>query len=1172
MVDFSVVGEILGETNLDNVGDSIADSVEEVADSMENAGISAEGAEESLDDVRDSFAGIIGAAEDADDEIDDVGDELNDLTADAQGANASVATLAGSLAALDAKDVDIDVDTERGQNLLSRLNDLAGDVDGDIGRALTLGLQKGVDDDGSLADVATNLNDMAGDALDMEDVLTALNDTLMMSDDSIQTLNDRYQMFRNEIDDFDDRVDDVIPRRVTGRPTEDFPQDVRETEQALGNVGGAIDNLEFLRQQRQAAEESGRRNVVRIPESISSRPSLRKTLFEELEFGRGGKGTLGSILSGDEGSSLRQLAQRIAGAGNIESSVDEVVDALRVGLDDVTSELEEAADVAEDATDNIETSLVPVREQTTDIVPRRTTLSRGGFNFDQAVESSDFKFDQPLEDAFETFDFDDEPIAQPGTVVPTSVEEALDMEDIRAVEIDRANNVGFRNVAEALSQIETITDSAEEIESSLRETAEAQRNRLPVPREQVERGARRVDEAVEAGRRAELQNLVGGFDDENMQGIIGSDVDSFGKITTGRRRKSRIEKISDTFTGLTETASEAGSAVSFVGGAIRLFTGDSKSGREAIEELDEGFEDIQHAIDNVLPALENISANLGPFNVSFGNLFITLTSLVAVVGALGSVLIALVAAIGAVVAALGSLLAVGAIGFVEELKNEFAGINTTMEAVEATAKAMKNVLLDALAPLEAVTLGGLGPTDVFITFLQDVVRFTELFAESMATLLEMDEMQEFLIELRAAVLGFSDELSGLTMTEGFARIVEEVVPILQDLLIFFIDALPEMLAFTAMITDRLGPALSNFGSSFIDFVATMTLVGQKALGLLLPALTMMLKTLTLLFDTVIMVSNALGPLAPIIGVTVIALIGLVSITLKTITVAFSLFQAMAAVNTMFEFFAGTTIPSYIGATTAAQRSTMALRAAMIALQTTGILVFLTLATVGLLKMKRMFGTLPAVITGVTAAFGGLTAAVVAGSSIMASALIGTGVGAIIVGIGLALAFVYRNWNELTSAFEKQSTVVQTAIASMFGPLGILIFWITKVRENLGQFKQEWENITAKVDMLINRIKELRRVISGGLVGAALGFAIGGPPGAAVGAAAGSGIGAAATPEVRQQLSSQNQQRSSGTNRMNVYNTEVTVRGNEELDYRREKEIENRMMTATRRQNEREQGK
>jgi len=368
------------------------------------------------------------------------------------------------------------------------------------------------------------------------------------------------------------------------------------------------------------------------------------------------------------------------------------------------------------------------------------------------------------------------------------------------------------------------------------------------------------------------------------------------------KMRSSIGPLRNEFNEMSEIALKTDTSLGFLTANLARWVGDADDASQAADRLDDDFKDLADRLSNIIPAINNVSANLGPFNISLTNLAVTLPALIGSVGLFVSVLGSLAGALITVVGAFGALLAVGALGFAEELKNNFAGIETTADAMKAIFEGLKNAVVEALAPLEGVTIGGLGPTGIFVTVLQDIVTLINMFAEASAELINMKISDEFgtvgdsLLRLRAALLGFSDATSGMTMMEGMRKMVAAALPVLENLLVWFIDVLPEFMAFVGTITEEAAPAIADLTNSLIHLAAIFTHVAASISTQLLPALALVFDLTAAIFSGLMTLERLLGGVSELFIAVAFTVTGLVLVFVKLITVLNTALTLWATVN------------------------------------------------------------------------------------------------------------------------------------------------------------------------------------------------------------------------------------------------------------------------------------
>lgn len=265
-----------------------------------------------------------------------------------------------------------------------------------------------------------------------------------------------------------------------------------------------------------------------------------------------------------------------------------------------------------------------------------------------------------------------------------------------------------------------------------------------------------------------------------------------------------------------------------VAGGIRGFTNALpdrlvKTDAEALQASG-GIKRFQRALRNLTPELGITSANLGPLNVSLRNMGSVIVGLVATLGPLLTLVGGLITGFVTLAGAIGSVTAVGALGFFEQLESQFGGINSRMEAVEATFNAVRKMGREAIAPLENATLAGMSGSEFFQRSIQRSMQLLNHFARIFADIAEMDEVTASINRISEALFTQNGD-TGPSMMEAMRVATERLVPIITDLVVYMINNLPEFIIFISRISDMVDGPLAFALTEWIDLFGSLITIG-----------------------------------------------------------------------------------------------------------------------------------------------------------------------------------------------------------------------------------------------------------------------------------------------------------------------------------------------------------
>lgn len=336
--------------------------------------------------------------------------------------------------------------------------------------------------------------------------------------------------------------------------------------------------------------------------------------------------------------------------------------------------------------------------------------------------------------------------------------------------------------------------------------------------------------------------------------------------------EDETEKLNRSFWEMFRDATQAGTALGFV--SVMLGRTEAQA-----DDAEDDIDDLARSLNRLTPALKTVSANIGPFNVGLTNLVATIPVLIATMTPLLSVIGGLVIALGSLVGAFGSLFAVGAVEFVRELEERFASIEDTMGAMEAIGQGLMQALERAFQPIFDVQFLGMDSIEFFVRILQNTFTWLNMFAQAMANILEMEEMEQFFLRVEAALLGAQNAGDGaVDMMDGLRAITEELVPVLTDVTVWLVDNIPRFMIFAAEISRELVPALAQFLNIFIDLAATLGQLGAGSLDIILGGASALLLLIDQLAEAALFLDRALSPLSDafiVLGIISVAYIGTV---------------------------------------------------------------------------------------------------------------------------------------------------------------------------------------------------------------------------------------------------------------------------------------------------------
>jgi hypothetical protein len=269
-------------------------------------------------------------------------------------------------------------------------------------------------------------------------------------------------------------------------------------------------------------------------------------------------------------------------------------------------------------------------------------------------------------------------------------------------------------------------------------------------------------------------------------------------------------------------------------------------GSKERSKLVNSMKKFNEAFQKLIPDLGISSINLGPANVALNNIAKQFSALIALIGpfiaAIGALATTLVTATGALAAFVG----VGAIGFLEGMQRQLGGVNSKAEALERLMKSLKTRAMDALAPLQNAQINGMGGIAAFQNLLDYSFDTLNEIAKLFRDIVEMPVVGK---QLSRLVEALSFDSNGPTAS-ALKDMVQKILPILTNMVVYLIDAWPDLLNFMTKITDILdgfgGKGLFSGLAFLLELLGPIITLGAHFLSTIGAAVTMV----KLLSDTI----------------------------------------------------------------------------------------------------------------------------------------------------------------------------------------------------------------------------------------------------------------------------------------------------------------------------------
>jgi hypothetical protein len=389
---------------------------------------------------------------------------------------------------------------------------------------------------------------------------------------------------------------------------------------------------------------------------------------------------------------------------------------------------------------------------------------------------------------------------------------------------------------EMQSQVDAETESFKEISKAVQESVEA--------KEKFSESNAKVEERTKASV-TELKREESAFDDIITSGDTLSEVKQ--KVAGANEHVARMSRESardiageddammelfdslDVVDRKMRDTSDSGSATRRALNKMRRATDETTDSMRAAGEVGDIFED----------GLGSLSVNLGAFTVALRNFLTQVPLLLTALGAAGAAAMGAASSFLALAGALGTVVAAGALGHAQQLKEEYAGIESLGQSMQVIMLNLRDTFMQAFKPL----LDNQATVDIFVAAVEGLARIINSAAKEIAGLTRGTE--EFSNRVKAG----TEPL--YTVQEAMSDISTKVGPALRDLFgsltIAFEELGAEMVAGTAMGVSGLANMvdfsvwlfdqiedLSGLISQFGDTMADLAVIGTRIGGGLLP--------------------------------------------------------------------------------------------------------------------------------------------------------------------------------------------------------------------------------------------------------------------------------------------------------------------------------------------------
>lgn len=324
-----------------------------------------------------------------------------------------------------------------------------------------------------------------------------------------------------------------------------------------------------------------------------------------------------------------------------------------------------------------------------------------------------------------------------------------------------------------------------------------------------------------------------GTDDTNIHSLLFGG--PRGGAADGNQIQSHLNQVNEALDGVRE-AQDAATVTRRLGvggrrrglfgyilyGADGMLTRAGHGAPRHMDRIRRGLETTTNRYQDLLPLLEATSIRLGSVNVNFESMGVMLFKLTAMLGPPIAALLGLASAALTAAGALGAFTAVGAIGFLQQMEDEMAGVNDRQEAMGELMETIKDMAWEATQPLQEARLAdGRSGERLFVDALRGVLVLLNRISEVLAHIVELDVFSEELDRLTTAIF---EQGEGDWM-EGLGSAVERVLPLITDLAIAVINGLPHFIAFATYITEALGEDALYAAQDLSDALSLISMYG-----------------------------------------------------------------------------------------------------------------------------------------------------------------------------------------------------------------------------------------------------------------------------------------------------------------------------------------------------------
>ncbi|WP_153952851.1 hypothetical protein [Halosegnis longus] len=467
----------------------------------------------------------------------------------------------------------------------------------------------------------------------------------------------------------------------------------------------------------------------------------------------------------------------------------------------------------------METDNKMAKQQISDIMGR---VQRGDYgDATSLIETGQFKeeFSRDVETKMSKI-FDDDRL--PGDIseaVRRSLTDSLDKDNIDTVDDILQDATELYNIGHAGADVSDVTRTesdrvTQEVADSLSDTYEKLLTETVGP------------ELLDSMRQA---NYVEGKTREEIQGGLG-DVPFIPSSDRAIRAGRDVQRQRDgEAIGMQSTRS---GLMSLIQGVFSGLSG-RKETAKTYKRVENGVDALRGSIKKLIPVLGITSANLGMFNVQMSRAGVVIMGLGSMIGAAGGAVLGFATALTAASAAAAGFMAVGALGYLEQMEENLAGVSNKQEAMEELTSQLQEAAMVAIEPLQNTTVNGMNSIDFFIASVRNGLQMLNSASITASNILESDSGSEFVAEVGDALTTGDGGLG-----RAFQNSASKLLPGITDMIVGFAESLPDLINGMTSVANILGnawgpaidktlrmlPILITYGVGFLSMIGRLASV------------------------------------------------------------------------------------------------------------------------------------------------------------------------------------------------------------------------------------------------------------------------------------------------------------------------------------------------------------